>query len=113
MASEALLHQLAALGAVVTPATVQKLTDSSGTSQRTTVLLPKHSPVRIVADAAVYFKFGDVTVVATSADAYLPANSAETFFTGPYGYVAILRVAGTANVWVALLDRDGPPPPIA
>ena len=99
-----LLRQLRALAG--TPGTTTKLTDSTGASQRTGVLV-KHELYMVCGDFAFYIKLGNSTVAAASTDQYWPADTPIAIYMGKNTHIAILRATAVpTSVSVTAWEYD-------
>lgn len=82
------------------------INSSTTTARNSTAFNAATRVVSLYATAAVYVKFGDSSVTATSSDHYFPADTYYDFAiggdrTGHYTHVAVLTLSGTGKVYVS------------
>lgn len=103
-----ILRQLAGLAG--TPGVTQVLTDTTGTSQRTTALR-KHALYLLCSNGPFHLALGGDTVTATTSNQYWPANYPLALYTGEHSYLAIIRASGVSTT-VTVTEWSVDPEPL-
>ncbi len=88
------------------PAGAHYISSSASSACNSTAFDAGTRIISLFATEAVYVKFGDENVTATSSDHYFPANTYYDFAiggdrTGHYTHVAVLRVAADGDVYIS------------
>ncbi len=88
------------------PAGAHHISSSSSSARNSTNFNDGTRVVSVYATEAVYLKFGDSTVTATSSDHYYPGGVYYDFAiggdrTGHYTRLAVLRVASDGDVYIS------------
>lgn len=83
---------------VLYPETPHKIISTGSSTRNSTALVS--DVVRLYADAALNFKFGDSSVTATTSDHYIPAGVPYDFRTKGKTHIAII---GSGNLYVSEL----------